>query len=99
MSVPKRQVVDQPREQPSLEHAQQKAHRRNTSKAMRRAHTNRHSAPAEHEKRKPAARAELLEQDVAGHLEKRVGDEKDHEGDVELVVAHAGRVLHVVSSA
>ena len=49
--------------------------------------------PGEHEEGDPAGGAQLLEQDVGGHLEQAVGtnDQKDHEGDGELVAGHVGR--------
>ena len=52
--------------------------------------------PAEHQKRQPPTRAELLEEDVAGDLKDGIGDEKDHESNCELVVRHAGGVLQVI---
>ena len=96
--VPERQVIHQPGEQASFKHAEQKSHCRNSSKTLRAAEHDGHGAPAEHEKSKPAAWAELLEQDVAGDLEDGVGNQEYHERNDELVIGHVGTALHVIAS-
>lgn len=98
MFVPKSQVIHQPGEQAGFKHAEQKSHCRNASKAARAAKRDGHGAPAEHEKGKPPAGAELLEQDVAGDLEDGVGNQKYHERNDELVIGHVGAALHVIPS-
>lgn len=96
MLIPKRQVIHQPRKQTCLKHSEQESHSRHTSKAIRGTHTHGNSTPAKHQKGQPSARTQFLEQDVAGNLEDGIRDEKDHESDVELLVAHVGGVLQVV---
>lgn len=63
---------------------------------MRGAHTHGGNAPAKHQKGKPPAGPQLFEKDVAGNLEHGVCDKEHHERDVELFVAHIGRLLQVV---
>lgn len=96
MLIPKRQVIHQSRKQTCLKHSKQESDSRHTSKAIRSAHTHGNGAPAKHQKRQPPARTQLLEQDVAGDLEDGIRDEKDHESDVELLIAHVGGVLQVI---
>ncbi|KAJ6784336.1 hypothetical protein PWT90_06155 [Aphanocladium album] len=96
MAVPKRQVVNQTRKQARLKRAEEEPHGRDTGKAVRRAQAHCHDAPAKHEKREPAAGLELLEEDVARHLEDGVRYEEHHQRNDELVVGHARRLLHVV---
>lgn len=96
MLIPKRQVIHQSRKQTRLKHSQQESHSRHTSKAIRSTHTHGNGAPAKHQKGQPPARTQFLEQDVARDLEDGIRNEKDHESDVELLVAHVGGVLQVV---
>lgn len=97
VSIPKGQVVDQPREQARLKHAQQEPHGRDTGKVLGAAQRHGHGAPAKHEKRKPAAGPHGHEEDVGRHLKRRIGHQEDHERNDKLVVGHARAVLHVVA--
>lgn len=96
MLIPKRQVIHQPRKQTRLEHSEQESHSRHASKAIRSTHTHSNNTPAKHQKGQPSTWTQFLEQDVTRDLEDGVRDEKDHESDVELLVAHVGSVLQVV---
>lgn len=96
MSIPKRQIIYQSREQARLKHSKQESHARHSGKAMRGAHTHGSDAPAKHQKGKPPARPQLFKKNVAGDLEYRICDEEHHERDVELLVAHVGCLLQVV---
>lgn len=99
MLIPKSKIIHEPREEPGLKHAEQESHRRHSPEIVRPAESHRHAAPAQHEKGEPPARAELLKEEIAGDLKGGVGDEKDHEGDDELVVGHGCLGLHVVVGA
>lgn len=63
---------------------------------MHSSETHSDGTPAEHQKRQPPTRAELLEEDVARYFKDGISDEEDHESNGKLVVRHAGGVLQVI---
>ncbi|KAJ6442610.1 LOW QUALITY PROTEIN: feruloyl esterase [Purpureocillium lavendulum] len=80
-----------------FKHAQQEAHDGDGRVVARAAQAHGDGAPRQHEEGDPAAGAQALEEVVGGHLEERVGDEEDHEGNGVLVGRHAGLVEQVVA--
>lgn len=94
--VPKREVINQSREETGLGHAEQEPHSRHLRKGADASETDGDGAPGEHEEGQPARGSQLLKQDVRRHLEDGVCDEEDHQSDVELVCRRVRLRLHVV---
>lgn len=72
----KSQVEDDAREEPGLGRAQQEAQEIEHVHAGHEHHARRDDAPGDHDPRDPDARADFVEDDVAGDLEQEIADEE-----------------------
>lgn len=71
--------------QTSLGHAQEDPRDKKAMVVFDNAHERHHYTPGHHDDRQPSARAELLEDEIAGNFESSVCEEKDSQAPVVLV--------------
>lgn len=89
-TIPKRQIVHQPRKQSRFKHTQQEPHSGNSRIVVRTTKSDRARTPTKHEKSNPATGFQFLQEVVAGYFEHGVRDKEDHERNGVLVVCHVG---------
>lgn len=61
------------------------------------AHKSHDETPRNHDEREPAARTELLEQQVARNLERRIGEEESGQAPIVLVICHFEILLETLN--
>ena len=54
--------------------------------------------PQDHDSAQPSGWSNLAHEEIAGNLEEDVGNEKDHEGDVEVLTLHMEVLLKTLNT-
>ena len=93
---PEAQEQDRAREEAGLGHTEHEAQDDELLEAAHPGEQQRDDAPADHDAGEPAAGAELVQGEVAGHLEQDVADEEDARREAELGGGEREVVVHAV---
>ena len=93
---PEAQEQDRAGEEAGLGDAEQEAQHDELLEVLHPGEQQRDDAPADHDAREPAARAELVQREVRGHLEQDVADEEDARREAELRGAQREVLVHAV---
>ncbi len=75
--IPVGEIEDDAGKEPRFRHAEQETQHVETGGAADQRHQRRDDAPGNHDARDPAAGADLVQDDVAGHLEQEITNEED----------------------